>query len=80
MLAKYTALVAEVESGNFPPCLKDRTAAVKRLVDDICSAPWESAERREAAQKLVARLERLRHRGDGNAAPALEPSTRLGAG
>ena len=76
-LADFTAFVTDMEKGNYPACFGDRTAAAKQLVDDICVAPWENAEQREAAQGLVARLERLRHQDGANAAPVHEPSAIL---
>jgi len=73
MIAKYTAFVTDMEAGTYPACLTDRNAAIKRLLEDICGFPWETAEQRESAQKLVARLERLARQALDNVTPAHEP-------
>jgi hypothetical protein len=56
--------VEEMEQGKFPPpdiSNSDRIAAIKSLLDQVCSAPWTTAEEREKAQGLVSRLERLKY-------------------
>lgn len=55
-LAEFRTFVSDLEAGVFPPCFKDREAAAQHLVDDICLAPWETAQERAEAQRLVARL------------------------
>lgn len=62
-LAEFTAFVTDMEKGSYPVCFKDRSEAAKQLVGDICTASWETAELREEAQGLVAKLERLRRGG-----------------
>ncbi len=56
--------VEEMELGQFPPpsiSNSDRITAIKSRVDQVCSAPWTTAEERDKAQGLVARLERLKY-------------------
>lgn len=54
-IATATKLVEEIESGPNP----HRESAVRYATGVICSAPWQTYEEREQAQRLVARLFRL---------------------
>ena len=69
-LADFTAFAMDLEKGVHR--LKDRGAAVKRLIAEICGATWTTAEDRSEAQRLVGRLDRLMHTkrspGQGKAA------------
>ncbi len=60
LLAKFTKLVEQMEKGSCPPAYPDRNTAFKGFVDEICSAPWQTAAEREKAQGLIARLLRLK--------------------
>ena len=59
-LALFTQATVETEKSTYPPGFPDRAAAIRVLVRLICGAPWQTAEERGEAQRLVARLERLR--------------------
>ena len=59
-LARFTQATVEIEKGHCPPGFPDRAAAIRALVRLMCGAPWQTAEERGEAQRLVARLERLR--------------------
>ena len=58
-LAFFNQAAAEIEKGRYLPGFPDR-AATRALVLLICGVPWRTAEERAEAQRLVARLERLR--------------------
>jgi hypothetical protein len=49
---EFSRRVREMEKGTTP-------ADVVALLDRICGTPWETAEERERAQELVARLEKM---------------------
>src|SRR5262245_50126188 len=59
LLPIFTQFIEELEQGQYPPCFPDRTKASQTLVDEICGAPWQTAEERDKAQGLVIRLVRL---------------------
>jgi hypothetical protein len=56
-LEEYGRRVAEFETAERPATVEK----INALVNSICGAAWETAEERERAQGLVARLERLKH-------------------
>jgi hypothetical protein len=58
-LCRLTRLVEEMERGR-PPRFLDRATAISTLLDQILVAPWETAEERGQAQRLVTHLERAR--------------------
>jgi hypothetical protein len=55
LLSRLRRAVEQIEHQQCPRRAED----VKALVGEICTAPWRTAEEREKAQGLVARLERL---------------------
>ncbi len=62
LLARLTQAAVDAEKG--PPGA-GRDAALRALVLRACAAPWRTPEERAEAQRLVARLERLRWAADG---------------
>jgi hypothetical protein len=57
-IADYTRLVSQIETGNLPHAFASKEA-IARLSAEIRSAPCESDEERQEAQRLVFRLDRL---------------------
>ncbi len=61
LVRRFAQSVEELERG---PYLPDRHAAAKALLDAIYIAPWQTAQERERAQSLVARLERVKRQSE----------------
>ena len=68
-LAFFAQAAVQIEKGTYPPGGPDRAASIRALVREMCGAPWQTADERGEAQRLVARLERLRW-AEGQKEPA----------
>jgi hypothetical protein len=58
-LDDYERLTWELEAGQVPAGYPDLLTTVRKLVDEMRVAPWQTAAERTRAQLLVIRLERL---------------------
>jgi hypothetical protein len=72
-LAMATQRVTALESTD--PS-RESHEAVLALVEAICRANWPTPQQREEAQRLVARLERLRHSWVGGNGEGERPRTK----
>jgi hypothetical protein len=59
-LHDYQKEVEEFESGHCPARFSGQDGALKLLIHEMCSAPWQTREERNKAQVLVIRLDTLR--------------------
>src|SRR5262245_5603504 len=65
VLARLEALVAQLERGKTLPDYPNPQVAATAILEAVYAADWRTPGKRPVAQRLVARLERLRGAAGG---------------